>query len=153
MIISPQSRAALCTELNLAPRELMFKLEKFLKIKLGNSMLIDLQFFIDLHQHLHYIESRDKNGTIITSECPGWVCYVEKVVKDPLISLCSRIKSPMMLAGDIMKKMLLLGGVVGTVHHQEASGIVIAGIAPCHDKKLETFRPPLAASEGRQLSK
>lgn len=116
VVLSPQSRAALCKELGLTPRDLMFKLEVFLK-KFNSSLLLDLQFFIDLHQNLHYIEiQQSKSKPVITSECPGWICYVEKIVKEPLIKLCSRIKSPMMLAGDIVRKLFSLAGLVGLAH-------------------------------------
>jgi iron only hydrogenase large subunit-like protein len=142
-VISPQSRAALCKELGLSPRDLMFKLEVFLA-KRRSSLLLDLQFFIDLHQNLHYIEiQQSKARPLITSECPGWVCYVEKIVKEPLIKLCSRIKSPMMLAGDILRKLFGLAGLVDPAHQTQES-IALIGIAPCHDKKLETFRPETA---------
>ena len=70
---------------------------------------------------------------MITSECPGWICYVEKVVKEPIISLCSRIKTPQMLAGELLKNLFVESGF-------EMANIVIASINPCHDKKLETFR-------------
>lgn len=143
VVLSPQSRAALCKELGLTPRDLMFKLEVFLK-KFNSSLLLDLQFFIDLHQNLHYIEiQQSKSKPVITSECPGWICYVEKIVKEPLIKLCSRIKSPMMLAGDIVRKLFSLAGLVGPAHQSQES-IALVGVAPCHDKKLETFRPETA---------
>jgi iron only hydrogenase large subunit-like protein len=143
VVLSPQSRAALCKELGLTPMDLMFKLEVFLK-KFNSSLLLDLQFFIDLHQNLHYIEiQQSKSKPVITSECPGWICYVEKIVKEPLIKLCSRIKSPMMLAGDIVRKLFSLAGLVGLAHQSQES-IALVGVAPCHDKKLETFRPETA---------
>ena len=143
LVLSPQSRAALCTELGLAPRDLMFKLEAFLRRR-GCSQLLDLQFFVDLHQNLHYAELlQAKSGPLISSECPGWICYVEKIVKEPLIKLCSRIKSPLMLAGDLLRRLFGLAGVVGLAH-QPQEAIALVGVAPCHDKKLETFRPETA---------
>lgn len=143
VVLSPQSRAALCTELGLTPRDLMFKLEAFLRTRRG-SLLLDLQFFIDLHQNLHYLElQQTKSRPLITSECPGWICYVEKIVKEPLIKLCSRIKSPMMLAGDLLRKLFGLAGLV-CLAKQVQEAIALVGVAPCHDKKLETFRPETA---------
>jgi len=31
---------------------------------------------------------------ILTSECPGWVCYAEKTVGDEAIPFMSKVKSP-----------------------------------------------------------
>ena len=70
---------------------------------------------------------------IICSECPGWICYVEKVVKEPIIHLCSRIKTPQMIAGEILKKMFAESGF-------PLDQICVASVNPCHDKKLESFR-------------
>ncbi len=143
VVLSPQSRAALCRELGLTPRDLMFKLEVFLQRR-RSSLLLDLQFFIDLHQNLHYLEiQQSKTQPLISSECPGWVCYVEKIVKDPLIKLCSRIKSPLMLAGDVLRRLFGLAGLVVSPH-QSLEAVALVGVAPCHDKKLETFRPETA---------
>lgn len=70
---------------------------------------------------------------IISSECPGWICYVEKVVKEPIIHLCSRVKTPQMLAGEMLKRMFCESGV-------ELHKICVGSVNPCHDKKLESFR-------------
>lgn len=79
------------------------------------------------------MESIKEDRPIITSECPGWICYVEKVVKDPIISLCSRVKTPQMLAGQLLKSLLVESGVA-------LNQICLASVNPCHDKKLESFR-------------
>jgi iron only hydrogenase large subunit-like protein len=34
------------------------------------------------------------NLPILTSECPGWVCYAEKTVGDEAFPFMSKIKSP-----------------------------------------------------------
>ena len=31
---------------------------------------------------------------ILTSECPGWVCYAEKTIGDDAFPFMSRVKSP-----------------------------------------------------------
>lgn len=78
------------------------------------SFLFDLQFFIDLHQSIHYqeLQSAGQDKPLISSECPGWICYVEKVVKDPIIHLCSRVKTPQMLAGEMFKRLFVESGYV-----------------------------------------
>ena len=34
------------------------------------------------------------NLPILTSECPGWVCYAEKTIGDYALPFMSQIKSP-----------------------------------------------------------
>jgi len=134
VLITPQSRLALCQQLKLKPGVLMYKLEKLLK-KHGATFLFDLQFFIDLHQSIHYreLQTFGQERPLICSECPGWICYVEKVVKEPIINLCSRVKTPQMLAGEILKRLFVESGY-------DLKKIAVASINPCHDKKLESFR-------------
>lgn len=77
------------------------------------------------------------NLPVLTSSCPGFVCYVEKTAPYAIPYL-STVKSPMAISGAIHKHMLLPSG--------EASKRRIFHIAimPCHDKKLEGGRKDLA---------
>jgi iron only hydrogenase large subunit-like protein len=43
------------------------------------------------------------NLPILTSECPGWVCYAEKTVGEEAFPFMSKIKSPQQLCGKIVK--------------------------------------------------
>ena len=43
---------------------------------------------------------------LICSECPGWVCYAEKVVGESIIPYMSRVKSPQQIMGKIIKDFL-----------------------------------------------
>ena len=40
------------------------------------------------------------------SECPGWVCFAEKVVGESVIPNMSRVKSPQQINGVILKNLL-----------------------------------------------
>lgn len=112
IFISPQSRAEICRSFNITPREVMARLQKMFQ-SLGNSTILDMQFFIDLQQAIHFEEVKfQSDKPVIVSECPGWICYVEKVVKDPIIQFCSRVKTPQMLASEIMKNLLSESGYV-----------------------------------------
>lgn len=90
------------------------------------------------------IEAEDKNGDanfrpknpILTSACPGWICYAEKTHPHILPHL-SRLKSPQALTGTLLKTVLshCLGIRPDQIWH--------VAIMPCFDKKLEASREEL----------
>ena len=73
---------------------------------------------------------------ILTSSCPGWVCYAEKTHPYVLPHL-SRVKSPQALMGTLLKTTLsrTLGISPDRIWH--------LAIMPCFDKKLEASREEL----------
>lgn len=87
---------------------------------------------------------------ILTSSCPGWVCYAEKTHPYVLPHL-SRVKSPQALMGTLLKTTLsrTLGISPERIWH--------LAIMPCFDKKLEASREELTdavwTSEGSKPGK
>ncbi|QKX55815.1 uncharacterized protein TRUGW13939_02913 [Talaromyces rugulosus] len=73
---------------------------------------------------------------ILSSACPGWICYAEKTHPYVLPHL-SRLKSPQALAGTFLKS--ILSRVLGV----SPSQIWHLAIMPCFDKKLEASREEL----------
>ncbi|KAI9749298.1 MAG: Thymidylate synthase [Chaenotheca gracillima] len=73
---------------------------------------------------------------ILTSACPGWICYAEKTHPHVLPHL-SRLKSPQALMGTLLKTSLskTLGISPDRIWH--------VAIMPCFDKKLEASREEL----------
>ena len=73
---------------------------------------------------------------ILTSSCPGWVCYAEKTHPYVLPHI-SRVKSPQALMGTLLKTTLSrkLGISPARIWH--------LAIMPCFDKKLEASREEL----------
>ncbi|KAK4040047.1 iron hydrogenase [Parachaetomium inaequale] len=73
---------------------------------------------------------------ILTSSCPGWVCYAEKTHPYVLPHL-SRVKSPQALMGTLLKTTLsrVLGIAPERIWH--------LAVMPCFDKKLEASREEL----------
>ena len=73
---------------------------------------------------------------ILTSACPGWICYAEKTHPHILPHL-SRLKSPQALTGTLLKTALSrrLGINPSQIWH--------LAIMPCFDKKLESSREEL----------
>ncbi|KAL4892151.1 cytosolic Fe-S cluster assembly factor nar1 [Aspergillus ambiguus] len=73
---------------------------------------------------------------ILSSACPGWICYVEKTRPFVLPHL-SKLKSPQALAGTLLKS--ALSKTLGV----PASRIWHLAVMPCFDKKLEASREEL----------
>jgi iron only hydrogenase large subunit-like protein len=80
--------------------------------------------------------NRQPSKPILTSSCPGWICYAEKTHPHILPHL-SRLKSPQALMGTLLKTSLSrkLGVSPDRIWH--------VAIMPCFDKKLEASREEL----------
>lgn len=112
--------------------------------KLGAHFFFDQSFGIDIAQveaqkeflqKLQEFESGNKMALpLLCSECPGWVCYAEKVVKSDAINHMSKVKSPQQILGNLIKEHL--PGKLG-INRDE---IYHLSIQPCYDKKLEATR-------------
>lgn len=76
---------------------------------------------------------------ILTSACPGWICYAEKTHPYILPHL-SRLKSPQALTGTLVKS------VLSQRYNLLPSRIWHLAIMPCFDKKLEASRSELTSS-------
>jgi iron only hydrogenase large subunit-like protein len=76
---------------------------------------------------------------ILTSACPGWICYAEKTHPYVLPHL-SRLKSPQALTGTLIKS------VLSQRYNVAPSQIWHLAIMPCFDKKLEASRSELTSS-------
>ncbi|EPE08240.1 cytosolic fe-s cluster assembly factor nar-1 [Ophiostoma piceae UAMH 11346] len=77
-----------------------------------------------------------KAKPLLTSSCPGWVCYAEKT-HPHVLSYLSKVKSPQALMGTLLKTTLsrTLGIPVDRIFH--------VAVMPCFDKKLEASREEL----------
>ncbi|KAI8936568.1 Cytosolic Fe-S cluster assembly factor nar1 [Plenodomus lindquistii] len=76
---------------------------------------------------------------ILTSACPGWICYAEKTHPYVLPHL-SRLKSPQALTGTLVKS------VLSQRYGVAPSQIWHLAIMPCFDKKLEASRSELTSA-------
>lgn len=72
------------------------------------------------------------NG-VLSSTCPGWVCYVEKSQPSALPYL-STVRSPQAIQGVIVKT--ILARAIGV----PSSRVFHCTLMPCFDKKLEAMR-------------
>ena len=83
---------------------------------------------------------------MLSSSCPGWVCYAEKVQGAAVLPLLSKVKSPQQVAGSLLKYGLAAGKQVAPERTYHVT------VMPCFDKKLEASRDdffnPEAGAEG-----
>ena len=73
---------------------------------------------------------------ILSSACPGWICYAEKTHPHVLPHL-SRLKSPQALTGTLLKT------VLSKSLNLHPDQIWHVAVMPCFDKKLEASREEL----------
>jgi len=73
-------------------------------------------------------------GPLISSSCPGWICYAEKTHGAWILPFISKVKSPQQIMGTIVKEFLPSKVQIdpGRVYH--------VTVMPCFDKKLEASR-------------
>jgi iron only hydrogenase large subunit-like protein len=83
--------------------------------------------------------SDEPKKPILTSACPGWICYAEKTHPHVLPHL-SRLKSPQALTGTLLKSVLY------KTHNIHPSQVWHLAIMPCFDKKLEASRSELTSA-------
>lgn len=82
---------------------------------------------------------------ILSSACPGWICYAEKTHPHVLPHL-SPLKSPQALTGTLLKTVLSRGLGLRPDH------IWHVAVMPCFDKKLEASREELTDIYWRELT-
>lgn len=62
--------------------------------------------FIERYQKFVKEGKRKDCFPLICSECPGWVCYAEKVAGEEAIPYMSKVKSPQQIMGKIVKELI-----------------------------------------------
>lgn len=73
---------------------------------------------------------------VLTSACPGWICYAEKT-HPHVLPYISRVKSPQALTGTLIKSFL------AKRYNIRPDQIWHMAVMPCFDKKLEASRAEL----------
>ena len=82
-------------------------------------------------------ENIDKTAKILpmlSSSCPGWVCYAEKTHGNFILPYISTTRSPQQIMGMLVKQFL------STQLRVAADKIYHVTLMPCYDKKLEASR-------------
>lgn len=114
---------------------------------------VDYVLDIALARHLSLVEAArelsrlkeqerkgGKKETLLSSTCPGFVCYAEKSQGSILVPMLSRIKSPQQIMGLLVKKRFHLFSRNGSREKTIPLSIYHITLMPCYDKKLEASR-------------
>ena len=72
---------------------------------------------------------------VLTSSCPGWVCYAEKTHGNWILPYVSRVKSAQQIMGSLVKQ-------------KAGSSAYHLTVMPCFDKKLEASREDFVSTDG-----
>ncbi|KAL6562335.1 Cytosolic Fe-S cluster assembly factor nar1 [Orobanche gracilis] len=144
---SPQSRASLAIHFGISTLQVFRKLTTLLK-SLGVKAIFDTSSSRDLtlvescDEFLARYKQRnsaddDKSISslpMISSACPGWICYAEKTLGSYIIPYISSVKSPQQTIGAAIKNHLW------KELHIRPEDIYHVTVMPCYDKKLEAAR-------------
>lgn len=150
--VSPQVRASIAATYGISEKNAGYMIEQFLSgsqgLRIGGQHNSGFQWVIDTNRlreaclvlGAEEVEAamadKSKPKPILTSACPGWICYAEKTHPHVLPHL-SALKSPQALSGTLVKS--VLSRALGI----EPSQIWHLAVMPCFDKKLEASREEL----------
>ncbi|XP_010252728.1 PREDICTED: protein NAR1 isoform X2 [Nelumbo nucifera] len=145
--VSPQSRASLAAHFGLSPSQVFRKLTTFFK-SLGVKSIFDTSCSRDLslieacnefvarYKQHHSTDGEGCNMSLpmLSSACPGWICYAEKTLGSYILPYISNVKSPQQAIGAAIKHHICqkMGFTPDNVYH--------VAVMPCYDKKLEAAR-------------
>ncbi|KAL8137266.1 hypothetical protein V2J09_003267 [Rumex salicifolius] len=145
--ISPQSRASVAAHFGLSPLQVLRKLTTFFK-SMGVKAVFDTSCSRDLslieacnefisrykQSQLRHDDQSETSTPMISSSCPGWICYAEKTLGSYILPYVSSVKSPQQTIGSIIKHHIChkMGLRPDDVYH--------VTVMPCYDKKLEASR-------------
>lgn len=137
--LSLQSIASLANKYSIEPQDAAERVASFF-ISMGCDKVYD----INLARHLALIESyrefkshkeqiKDDNHPLISSICPGWICYAEKTNGELIIPHLSKVRSPQQIMGALIKQQAVR-------ESKKKSDVYHVSLMPCFDKKLEASR-------------
>ncbi|KAG6416438.1 hypothetical protein SASPL_123868 [Salvia splendens] len=145
--LSPQSRASLAVHFGLSPLQVFKKLTTLLK-SLGVRAIFDTsssrdltliescnEFIARYRESNSASEEKSKSDLpMISSACPGWICYAEKTLGSYILPHISSVKSPQQTIGAAIKNHICQELCI------RPEDIYHVTVMPCYDKKLEAAR-------------
>ncbi|WCJ28162.1 Cytosolic iron-sulfur assembly component 3 [Euphorbia peplus] len=145
--LSPQSRSSLAVHYGISPLQVFKKLTTFFK-SLGVKAVFDTSCSRDItlietcNEFIARYKESQLNGDerskstlpMLSSACPGWVCYAEKTLGSYILPYISSVKSPQQTMGATIKHRICqkMDLRPDEVYH--------VTVMPCYDKKLEAVR-------------
>ncbi|XP_017895927.1 PREDICTED: cytosolic Fe-S cluster assembly factor NARFL isoform X2 [Capra hircus] len=147
--VSPQSRASLAVRFQLNPTDTARKLTAFFK-KIGAHYVFDTAFsrnFSLLESQREFVRrfrgqaNPEQALPVLTSACPGWICYAEKTHGSTLLPHISTARSPQQVMGSLVKDFF------AQQQRLTPDKVYHVTVMPCYDKKLEASRPDFFSQE------
>ncbi|XP_055902229.1 probable cytosolic Fe-S cluster assembly factor GK14772 [Eupeodes corollae] len=135
--VSQQPILSLAQRYELTPEECSKHLAGYFK-SLGADMVLNTKIADDLaliESRTEFVERfRNQQLPMLSSSCPGWVCYAEKTHGNFILPLISSTRSPQQIMGMLVKQFLAqkLNVPMEKIYH--------VTVMPCYDKKLEASR-------------
>ncbi|CAK9813978.1 Probable cytosolic Fe-S cluster assembly factor AGAP009023 [Anthophora quadrimaculata] len=141
--LSVQAVLSIAERYNFNPEQALNKLAGYF-YQLGADIVLDMTVADDfalLESAKEFIERYNaaKGGAknqlpMLSSSCPGWVCYAEKTHGNFILPYVSVTKSPQQIMGSLVKYHLAesMGLSPEQIYH--------VTLMPCYDKKLEASR-------------
>lgn len=140
--ISQQPILSLSHRYNLPPEDAATKLVGYFRtlgadIVVGTKIADDLSLIESRNEFVERYRDSATNKDLmpmISSSCPGWVCYAEKTHGNFILPFISTTRSPQQIMGMLVKNYLAqkLNIPSQQIYH--------VTIMPCYDKKLEASR-------------
>lgn len=150
--VSPQVRASLAASFGISEIKAQRLIEQFFSgsqgLRTGGKRNSGFHYVFDTNRMreaclvlganevTESLAEKSKPKPVITSACPGWICYAEKTHPHVLPHL-SALKSPQALSGTLLKS------VLSQKLNIHPSQIWHLALMPCFDKKLEASREEL----------
>ncbi|XP_040845830.1 nuclear prelamin A recognition factor isoform X1 [Ochotona curzoniae] len=149
--VCPQSLPFFAAKFNLSVQDASRRLCGFLK-SLGVHYVFDTAIAADLSilesqkEFVRRYQQHSQDGCalpMLTSACPGWVRYAERVLGHPVTPHLCTAKSPQQVMGSLVKDYF------ARQKNLSPEKIFHVIVAPCYDKKLEALQEvPPAATPG-----
>ncbi|KAM6164069.1 nuclear prelamin A recognition factor [Rhynchocyon petersi] len=146
--VCPQSLPYFAAKFNLSVTDASRRLCGFLK-SLGVHYVFDTTIAADfsiLESQQEFVQrfqqhSEDKRTLpMLTSACPGWVRYAERVLGSPITPHLCTAKSPQQIMGSLVKDYF------ARQQNLPPEKIFHVIVGPCYDKKLEALREDIHAA-------
>lgn len=90
--------------------------------------------FVERYKAVVINQEKSQSLPMLSSTCPGWVCYAEKTHGNSILPYISTTRSPQQIMGVLVKQYLAqrLNIAPECIYH--------VTVMPCYDKKLEASR-------------
>jgi iron only hydrogenase large subunit-like protein len=153
--ISPASRASLAAHYALSSVDAFDALARAFR-QLGCTHVFDCGLAADISliesaaEFIHRFATAQAHGRVaarlplMSSSCPGWICYAEKVHGETMLPHVSTVKSPQQVMGTLVRH-----GIDSVVEGH--ARLYHCTVMPCFDKKLEASRTDFARPDDAEL--